>query len=61
MSQMIQLIYPETRMVSSETIMIWAEDALLNDETDEKAETLEDAIRILEDIGTITVSNRKQT
>ena len=58
---MIHLLYPEKRKVSEETLMIWAKDAFANNETEEIAETVEDAIRILEDIGHITVDRRNIT
>jgi hypothetical protein len=56
---MIHLIYPEKSKVSEETLMIWASDAYTNDETEEEALNVEDAIRILEDLGHITVRRVK--
>lgn len=57
---MIQLIYPDCYKVSEERIMSWAEDARLNGETEEEAETVDDAIRILQDLGHITVGFSKK-
>ena len=55
---MIKLIYPEKREVSEETLLIWAKDAFADGETEEIPETVDDAIRILEDIGYITINRR---
>lgn len=52
---MKRLIYPERRTVTNAQLLIWADDALANGETQEKAETVEDAIRILEDLGHIGI------
>lgn len=51
----VRLVYPENRIVSGKTVMCWAEDALENGETTEKAASVEDAVRILSDLGHITV------
>lgn len=51
----VQLIYPETRKVSHEQVLLWATDAFSNGETSEIAFTIQDAVRILMDLGQITV------
>ena len=55
---MIRLIYPEKTKVKEETLITWAKDAYMDGQTDEEALTVEDAIRILEDLGHITVDRR---
>jgi hypothetical protein len=56
----VKLIYPETRWVKASEIMAWASDALANNETAKQAETLEEAIAILEDLGHITVDRSRR-
>ena len=52
---LVELIYPEKRIVTHQRVIGWAKDAFANHETNEETETIEDAIRILEDLGHITV------
>ena len=56
----VDLIYPERRTVTAEQVIMWAGDAFANEETDELATTLDDAIRVLEDLGHITVKGIRQ-
>lgn len=52
--RMIRLLYPSSTQVSEAALMLWAQAAYDKHETSERAETLLDAIEILEDIGHIT-------
>lgn len=53
----VKIIYPETKIVHEERIMMWAEDAYENGETSEKPRDVEHAIILLEDAGIITVDH----
>ena len=52
----VRLSYPENRTVSEATILGWAFDAYLNEETNIKTSDLFEAIQVLEDLGQITVA-----
>lgn len=52
---MIKIVYPERRYISEDKLISWAKDCYFNADTDELAETLGDAVRVLEDLGYITV------
>lgn len=52
---MIKIVYPERRYISEDKLISWAKDCYFNADTDELAETLGDAVRVLENLGYITV------
>jgi len=55
----VRILYPEARVVSDETIIGWAKDAIANGETDADGfdGSLESAIYLLDDIGAVTFAN----
>ena len=50
----VRMIYPKARTVHAERVMVWAEDAFDNGETDHRPVDVWDAMRILEDVGHCT-------
>ena len=55
LSEKFELLYPEKKLVTREWLILKAADCFENGETNELAQTTNDAIRILEDLGHITV------
>jgi hypothetical protein len=53
-----KLLYPEPRLISGMLLIVRARDAFENGDTDEAVETVEDAIRVLENIGHITIDRK---
>ena len=56
---MYQMIYPKVRKVSSEALIMEAEDAYANGYVERRPRDVEDAIFLLEDAGHITIDNRR--
>lgn len=52
---MIKLLYPDVRSTSEKAIMVWANDACANNESDHAPYDLQDALATLEYLGHITV------
>lgn len=55
------IVYPERRMVSGEQLIVWAQDDIENGDSDlfenaDDVRTVEDAIKVLHDAGTVTVT-----
>lgn len=58
---MYTIVYPERRVVSAERLIMWAQDDIANGKSDvfaspDEVETVEQAIRVLNDSGTVTVT-----
>ena len=53
--KIMDLIYPETRTISEDQLIVWANDAYENGEVEHAPESLQDAIEMLEDAGLVTV------
>jgi hypothetical protein len=61
----ILIVYPEERWVTPEQLIAWARDDIANGESylcadQREVQTLEDAIAVLNDSGSVTVSNREE-
>jgi hypothetical protein len=57
----IQLVYPEKRIVSSATVLQWGKDAFANGEAEHEPTNVYEAIKVLEDLGHITIDRIKET
>lgn len=58
---MVRIIFPENRMVSPETLIGWAKDAVANGDTEPDGfdGSLESAMYLLEDIGQVTFADEQ--